>query len=141
MTFKEWTAVVEIAGAVVIGGWVAYQALSAPLAPVSAVAAQLLWAVLFVVIFNILAIIVVAILVSIARREELKDERADERDASVTARSMRNAYAVASVVGAVSLFPLALGHDPAIAAYVLFGGLMLAGVVDAGSRLMYYRIG
>jgi hypothetical protein len=82
-----------------------------------------------------------SILVSIARREEFKDERADERDQAVGLRGMRNAYFVASIAGVVTLFCLAFGVNPGGAAYALFGGLMLAGVVDAASRLVYYRIG
>ncbi|WP_423067436.1 hypothetical protein [Devosia sp. CN2-171] len=141
MTYKEWEAVVNILGAVVIGAWVIFEAVTSPAGSVAEVAARLLWAILFVVLFNIIAMIIMTILVSIARREEFKDERADERDRAVGLKGMRNAYVVASVLGAVSLFPLAWGYDPAVTIYVLFGGLMLAGVVDAASRLVYYRIG
>ena len=141
MSYKEWEAVVNILGAIVIGAWVIFEAVTDPASSVAEVAARLLWAILFVVLFNIAAMIVMTILVSIARREEFKDERADERDNAVTLKSMRNGYIVASIVGAASLFPLAWGYDPAVAAYALFGGLMLAGVIDAVSRLVYYRIG
>ena len=141
MTYKEFEAVVQIAGAAVIGAWVTFEAVTDPATSVAEAAARLLWDILFVVLFNIAAVIVVTILVSIARREEFKDEKADDRDAAVGTKGMRNAYLVASIAGAASLFPLAWGADPAVAAYVLFGGLMLAGVVDAVSRLVYYRIG
>lgn len=141
MTYKEWEAVVQIAGAAVIGAWVLFEAVTSPASSVAEVAARLLWAILFVVLFNIAAIIVITILVSIARREEFKDEKADERDKAVGSKGMRNAYLVASIAGVASLFPLALGYDPVVTAYVLFGGLMLAGVADAASRLVYYRIG
>lgn len=141
MSYKEWEAVVNVLGAIVIGAWVIFEALTNPATSVAEVAARLLWAILFVVLFNIAAMIVMTILVSIARREEFKDERADERDRAVGLKGMRNGYVVASIIGAASLFPLAWGYDPTVAAYVLFGGLMLAGVVDAVSRLVYYRIG
>jgi hypothetical protein len=141
MTYKEWEAVVNILGAVVIGAWVIFEAVSDPATSVAEAAARLLWAILFVVLFNIAAMIVMTILVSIARGQEFKDERADERDRAVSLKGMRNGYVVASTIGALSLFPLAWGYDPAVAVYVLFGGLMLAGVVDAASRLVYYRIG
>lgn len=141
MSYKEWEAVVNVLGAIVIGAWVIFEAVTDPASSVAEVAARLLWAILFVVLFNIAAMIVMTVLVSIARREEFKDERADERDKAVSLRSMRNGYVVASIVGAASLFPLAWGNDPAVSAYALFGGLMLAGVVDAASRLVYYRIG
>lgn len=141
MSFKEWEAVVNIIAAIVIGAWVIFEGLTNPPATVAAVASRLLWAILYVVLFNIAAMIVVSILVSIARREEFKDEKADERDKLVGMRGMRNGYLVASIAGVASLFYLAFGADPAEAAYVLFGGLMLAGVVDAASRLVYYRIG
>lgn len=141
MSYKEWEAVVNIIAALVIGAWVIFEALTNPPATVAAVAGRLLWAILYVVLFNIAAMIVMSILVSIARREEFKDEKADERDKAVGMKGMRNAYLVASIAGVASLFTLAFGADPAEAAYVLFGGLMLAGVVDAASRLVYYRIG
>ena len=141
MTYKEWEAVVNVLGAVVVGSWVALEALANPATTVAEVAARLLWAILFVVLFNIAAMIVVAILVSIARRAEFEDEPADERDAAIGMKGLRNGYIIASIAGAGSLFPLALGYEPSVAAYLLFGGLMLAGVVDAVSRLVYYRIG
>ena len=141
MSYKEWEAVVNVLGAVVIGAWVIFEAVTDPATSIAEVAARLLWAILFVVLFNIAAMILMTILVSIARREEFKDERADERDKAVGLKGMRNAYVVASTIGALSLFPLAWGYEPAVAVYVLFVGLMLAGVVDAASRLVYYRIG
>ena len=51
------------------------------------------------------------------------------------------AYFVASITGLVCLVMLAFGVEPALAIYALFGGLMLAGVLDAASRLLYYRLG
>ena len=68
-------------------------------------------------------------------------EKADERDKLVSLRAMRNGYVIASLAGIASLFTLAFSANPAQAAYILFFGLMLAGVVDSVSRLVYYRIG
>jgi hypothetical protein len=48
---------------------------------------------------------------------------------------------VASLAGLAALIVWALGYEVTTGVYVLFGGLMLAGAVDAGSRLVYYRIG
>ena len=118
MTFKEWTAVIQVGTGVAVGIWLYRDADG--LMP---------------------ATIVIAILVSIARGEELKDERSDERDHSVNRRGMRNAYLVASIGGLGVLIYLALGGNPPGAAYGLFAALMLAGMTDAVSRLVYYRIG
>jgi hypothetical protein len=140
MSYKEWEAVVNIIAALVIGAWVIFEALANPSATVAAVAGRL-WAILYGVLFTIAAMIVMSILVSIARREGFRDEKADERDKLVGLRAMRNGYVIASIAGVASLFTLTFIANPAEAAYVLFFGLMLAGVVDAASRLVYYRIG
>ena len=143
MSFKEWTAVVQLAGVVVITIWLANDLTSGGMGEltVAAVAMRLLWAIGAIIVFNIIALIVVAILVSIARREEFKDEKDDERDRLITAKSSRNAYAVVSVSAACGLVALAFGVDPVIGAYALFGAPMLGGTADAVSRLVYYRIG
>ena len=141
MSYKEWEAVVGVIASIVIAAWVIFEALTNPPATVVTVASRLLWAILYGVLFNIAAMIVTAILVSIARRSEFKDEKADERDKAVGLRAMRNGYVIASITGIATLFYLAFGADPSEAAYVLFGGLMLAGLVDSASRLIYYRIG
>lgn len=143
MTYKEWNAAIMLTGAVLIGGWVAFDALAAAgwSAPVVEVARRLVWATLVMVGFNILATILVTVMVGIVWREQLKDERADERDRLVTARAMRNAYLVVSIGGALSLVLLAFGFEPAGAAYMLFAALVLAGATDAASQLVYYRLG
>ena len=142
MSFKEWTAVVQIVGVILILGWVVLDALGGgALQPLQAVATKLAWAIGAVIVFNIAAIIVVAILVSIARREELKDEKADERDKSVAARSSRNGYMVCSIGAAAALIMVAFGLDPVIAIYALFVAPMLGGATDAVSQLVYYRLG
>lgn len=141
MSYKEWEAVVNIIAALVIGAWVLFEALTNPPVTVEAAAGRLLWAILFGVLFTIAAMITMSILVSIARREEFRDEKADERDKLVGLRAMRNGYVVASIAGIACLLTLAFSANPAEAAYILFFGLMLAGVVDAASRLIYYRIG
>ena len=102
---------------------------------------RLCWAIVASIIFNIVAIIIFAILVSIAQGREIADEAADERDHAVGAKAMRNAYLVASVAGLAAMIVWALGWEVTTGVYVLFAGLMLAGGVDAASRLVYYRIG
>jgi hypothetical protein len=99
------------------------------------------WAIGFTVLFNIVAVIGMTIAVSIARRQEFRDERADERDRSIAAKSMRNAYFVGSVTGLAALLIFASAADPSLAIYMLFAGMLLAGAVDAASRLVYYWIG
>nr|WP_295886213.1 hypothetical protein [uncultured Devosia sp.] len=141
MTFKEMNAAVMLLGAVVISAWVLRDGLAAPDMTLSAVAARLCWAILASIIFNIVAIIVFTILISIAQGREFKDEAADERDRFVGAKAMRNGYLVASLGGLAALIVWALGHEAATGVYVLYGGLMLAGAVDAVSQLYYYRVG
>lgn len=141
MTFKEMNAAVMLLGAVVISAWVLTGAISDPTLTLSAVATRLCWAILASIVFNIAAIIVFTILISIAQGREFRDEVADERDRLVGAKAMRNAYVVASLAGLAALIVWALGYEVTSGVYVLFGGLMLAGAVDAGSQLVYYRIG
>lgn len=143
MTFKQMTAWIQIVAAVIVGVWLLQDVLQPGAFPetIGEAAKRLLWALLFIIGFNILASIVLAIVVSIVQREELKDEWADERDKTVNARAGRNAYYVLSILGACTLLFLALGGDPAGAAYMLFAALMVAGATDAASRLLYYRLG
>lgn len=143
MTFKEWNATIMVTSGVLISAWVVYDAIttSAWTGTVAEVATDMVWAIGYTVAFNIVAAIVVTILVSIVQREELKDERADERDVAVAAKAMRNGYFVLSVGCAVILLLLAIGTDPVLGVYALFGASMLAGVTFAASQLVYYRIG
>jgi hypothetical protein len=142
MTFKEWNAVFMLVGVVAIGVWLVVDLNSAPLAAgVAAVAAKLLWAGLIMIVFNIVAAIGTAIVGSIMTRKEFKDEAADERDKAVYARSLRNAYFVVSIGGIATLLILAFGWNPAIAAYSVFTGGLLAGAAGAISQLVYYRRG
>lgn len=143
MTFKQWNAVLMLASQALISGWLILDLLAPGNAglPVAAVATKLLWAGLVMIVFNIVAAIVTAIVGSIVTRQEFKDERADERDQAVYAKSMRNAYFVVSVGGLATLLLLAFGYDPALAAYALFVGGMLAGAFGSLSQLYYYRIG
>lgn len=141
MTFKEMNAAVMLLGAVAISAWVLKDAIGDPTLTLSAVATRLCWAILASIVFNIVAIIVFTILISIAQGREFRDDVADERDRLVGAKAMRNAYVVASLAGLAALIVWALGYEVTSGVYVLFGGLMLAGAVDAGSRLVYYRIG
>jgi len=143
MTFKEWTAVTQIVGVIIVGLWLWRDVGTDPaaFATVNGAASRLVWLVAIAIAFNIAAIIVVTILVSIARGRELKDEPADERDDWVAARASRNGYVVTSLAAAVALVMLAFGTDPVLAAFALFGAPMLGGATDAVSRLVYYRIG
>ena len=143
MTYKEWVAAVQVVSAIAVGLWLLADYFGPGIGDghVASVAMRLLWAIGAVIVFNIVVIIVVSIAVSIARREEFKDEKADERDRSVAALSMGNGYIMTSIVAAAGLIGLAFGADPVLGAYVLFGAPLLGGVVDALSRLVYYRIG
>lgn len=142
MSYKEWTATVQVVGVAIMAIWLAMD-ISAGGAGLgmAAQAMKLIWAIGAAIVFNIVAIIVVTILVSIARREQLKDEQEDERDRAVTGKSYRNAYVVMSVLCALSLVALAFGADPSLALYALFVAAFLGGATDALSRLIYYRIG
>lgn len=104
-------------------------------------ATRLLWVTLVMILLNIAAVIGTAIVGSIVTRKEFKDEASDERDRTVYAKSMRNAYFVVSVGGLATLFLLAFGYDPIIAAYAVFIDGMLAGAAGSISQLYYYRIG
>lgn len=143
MTFKQWTAIIELATDAVVAGLVllGLPAKLAGEAGPAEVAASLLWAGLALVAITIAAAIATAIVGSIVTGRQFKDERSDERDRSIYARGMRNAYFVGSLGGLATLVALALGYAPGMAAYVLFFGGMLAGAVSAGSRLYYYRVG
>jgi small-conductance mechanosensitive channel len=143
MTYKEWVAVIQLVGLAVLMGWLGYEVMNGGLrdGTVAVVAAKLAWAVLAIIVFNIVATIVVTIIVSIVQRQALKDEKDDERDQAIIARSSRNAYFVTSLSAGACLVLLALGVDPVLGAYALFGAPMLGGAADAVSRLVYYRIG
>lgn len=141
MTFKEMSAGVMLLGALVISGWVLREMIASPAMTLAEVATKLCWAIGASIVFNVVAVIVFTILVSIAQGGEMKDEKADERDWAIGAKAMRNAYVVASLAGLAALIVWALGQEATTGAYVLFGGLMLAGATDAASRLVYYRIG
>lgn len=143
MSYKEWNAAVLLVSAVLVAGWLGWDALSRERwndAP-SEIAATMLWALLASILLNVAGMIAVAILVSIARREELRDERSDERDWSVGARAMRNAYGVLSVGGALVVVATAMGYGSGSTLYLLMAGLLAAAATDASSRLIYYRLG
>ena len=141
MTYKELTALVMILSGVGIATWVAWQAMTAPAPDVVSVAWRLLYAIGFTILINIALMIIATIVVSIAQRQELMDERADERDRAINDRSMRNSYFALSFGGLGVIVALALGQDPVFTAYALFAVLMIGGLVDPVSRLVYYRIG
>jgi len=143
MSIKELTALVQIIGVVVIGGWLINDALNGGFAsaiPLSSIAMKLVWAIGAMIVFNIAGIIIAAILVSIAQGAELKDEKADERDRSISTLSSRNGYVVTSIAAALALVAMAFGAEPVIAVVALFVAPMLGGAVSAASQLVYYRV-
>jgi uncharacterized membrane protein len=141
MTQKELEAWVMVLSAIVISGWVWWDATSNGVpADVPGAAWKMVWAIGYVIVFNIIAVIVGVIVVSIVQREVVKDEKADERDRQVVNRSMRNGYFVLSIgVGGVILWQ-ALGLSPELGPYALFAISMLAGATFSASQLVYYRI-
>lgn len=141
MTYKELNAAVMILGGIAIAAWVAWQAVADPAPDLESIALRLLYAIGLNILINIVLMILATVVVSIAQREELKDERADERDRAITDRSMRNGYFAVSLGGLAVIVLLALGQGPVVAAYMLFGALLIGGLVDPVSRLVYYRIG
>lgn len=141
MTYKELNAAVMILSGAGIAAWVAWQAITTPAPDLENVAWRLLYAIGLNIIINIALMIAATILVSIAQRAELRDERADERDRSISDRSLRNGYFAVSIGGLAVIILLALGQGPIVAAYALFGVLMLGGLIDPVSRLVYYRVG
>lgn len=141
MTYKELNAAVMILSGAGIAAWVAWQAVNDPAPDLVSVAWRLLYAIGFTILINIACMIIATIAVSIARREELKDERADERDRAINDRSMRNSYFALSVGGLGVIVAMALGQGPIVAAYGLFAVLLIGGLIDPISRLVYYRIG
>jgi hypothetical protein len=141
MTYKELNAAVMILCGVGVAAWVGWQAVVVPVADLESVAWRLLYAIGLNIIINIVLMILATIAVSIAQRDELKDERADERDRAISDKSMRNGYFAVSIGGLAVIVTLAMGQGPDVAAYVLFAALMIGGLIDPVSRLVYYRIG
>ena len=143
MSFKEWTAVGQLVGQVIIVAWLVLDAMGGGVAGqgITEIAVRLCWAIVAMIGLNIVLTIIAVIVGSIIAREELKDEKADERDISIDAYSGRNAGYVTSSAAALALLALALGADPILAVYALFAAPMLGGATDSVSRLVYYRIG
>lgn len=141
MTYKELNAAVMILGGAGISAWVAWQAVIEPASDLESVAWRLLYAIGLNILINIVLMIGAAIAIGIAQREDLKDERSDERDRAIFDRSLRNGYFAVSLGGLAVIVVLAFGHGPIVATYALFAALMLGGLIDPVSRLVYYRIG
>lgn len=141
MSFKEWDAAIMVVSGLAVAIWVALGAASEPNLALAAVAVKLLIAVGVSVVLNIIAHIVIAIIAGIFQREHPRDEPADERDRAVDLRAMRNGYISCSLGALLSLVPLAMGAAPQAGAYSLFAALMAAGIIYAGSRFIYYRLG
>jgi heme/copper-type cytochrome/quinol oxidase subunit 2 len=140
MTYKELNAGVMIVSGAGVAAWVAWEAMTAAAPDVVSVAWRLLYAIGLTILINIVLMILATILVSIARRRELMDERADERDRAINDRSMRNSYFALSIGGLGVIVALALGQSSIFAAYALFAVLLIGGLIDPVSRLVYYRI-
>lgn len=142
MSFREWTAVLGLAVQVVLVVWLVLRVASdGPGATIAEAAWILVGSIAVMIVVNIVATIAFVIAASIAGRGDLKDEAADERDRAIAAKSMRNAYYIASGGGAVTLVLLAFGYDPVSGVYFLFTVLMLAAAAEGISQLVYYRIG
>lgn len=142
LTQKELEAWVMVIGAIVISGWVAWDALSKGVpADLSAAAWNMLWAIGYSILFNIIAVIVGHIVAAIITGgKEISDERADERDRLINGKAMRNGYFVLSIGVLGVLIWQALGLPAELGPYALFGISMLAGATFATSQLVYYRI-
>jgi hypothetical protein len=141
MTYKELNAGVMILCGAGVAAWVAWQAATVPAPDLESVAWRLLYAIGLNIIINIVLMILATIVVSIAQREELKDEGADERDRAIADKSLRNGYFALSIGGLAVIVTLAMGQGPIVAAYALFAALMIGGLIDPVSRLVYYRVG
>ncbi len=143
MSYKEWTAVVQLFGAAVIGIWLAFDAFGPGLGDgtTAGLAIRLLWAVGGIIAVNVIGMIVVTIVVTVVRKREFADEPADERDDMIDARSSRIGYIVTSSVAALVLIPLAMGADPKLAIAALFLAPVAGGVAHAAAQLAFYRMG
>lgn len=140
MSYKEWQAVIQIAGVVLVLGLL-LAGVFGPLADTPLeVARRLLWAVGAAIGFNVLATVVVSVVLTAARGEQFEDAPADERDTAIDTRSSRIAYAVTSAAAALCLVPIAMGADPLIAVLALFFAPLLGGVSHAAALLVYYRV-
>jgi hypothetical protein len=139
MALKQWNAVIELSAQALITVWLLLNAGNAH--TIAEVATMLLWAGGTMIVLTIAGAIIVSILIGIARRDGRREDIADERDRLIFAKSMRNAYFGISVACLATLIVLAMGIDPIVAVYTLFGGGMLAGAVGSVSQLVYYRIG
>lgn len=142
MSHKEMVAGIQLVGQVLVTVWLVWDLLNGGLvgASVMSVAVKLLWVIGVVIVFSIIATIIGTIVVSIRRREAFRDEPADERDLLIEAQSQKWSAYVTSSLAALALIPLALGADPVLAVYALFGAPMVGGTVNAIYQLYYYRV-
>ena len=142
MTHRELEAWVMVLGAIVISGWVWWDASSNGVpGDLSGAAWKMVWAVGYTIVFNIVAMIVGHILFAVVTGgRELPDEKADERDRLINSKAMRNGYFVMSLGVLGVLIWQGLGLPVPLGPYALFGICMLAGAIYAASQLVYYRI-
>ncbi len=143
MTSRELTAAVQVAGVILVLGWLGLDVTANGLgASIPDAAVRLVWATGGLIVFNILATIAAVIVISIVLGRAYSDEKPDERDRLIATRASRNGYIVTSSFAALSLLALAFaGIDPVLAVYALFLAPVLGGTTDAVSQLVYYRIG
>lgn len=143
MSYKEWTAIVQLLGGAIVSIWLVLEVMGTGLGDgtTSGLAIKLLWALGAVIAFNIIGVIITTILVSIAQGEALKDEPADERDEKVDTRSSRIGYVVTSILAALTLIPLAMGVTPSLAVLMLFLAPFGGGLAHAAAQLIFYRLG
>lgn len=142
MTQKELEAWVMVLSAVVISGWIYWDAMRGGVpADVAAAAWKMVWAIGYVIVFNIAAVIVGHIVFAIVTGgKQITDEKTDERDRLINGKAMRNGYFVLSIGVFGVLIWQGLGLPPELGPYALFGISMLAGGIFAASQVLYYRI-
>ena len=138
MSAREWNAAIMLAAQLVVSAWLLASA-PADMAQTATAAAGALRAIAFAILVTLVANIIAGIAFGIARRG--MQEPADERDRLINLRSTRNAYFALSIGVGGCLILWAIGAAPALGVYALFGTLILAEVIHAGSQLIYYRIG
>ena len=143
MTQKELEAGVMVLSAIVISGWVWWDATQGGVpAELSDAAWKMVWAVGYSIVFNILAVIVghIGFAVMTGGRQ-ISDDKTDERDRLVASKAMRNGYFVLSIGVLGVLIWQGLGLPAERGPYALFAISMLAGGIYAVSQLVYYRLG
>jgi hypothetical protein len=143
MGYKEWTAIIQLAGAAAVGLWLAMEAFGAGLGDgtPAGLAIRLLWAVGGLIAINVIGMVIISVVLTVIRQKEFTDEPADERDDMIDARSSRIGYAVTSSLAALTLIPVAMGGAPTLAITMLFVAPLAGGIAHAAAQLVFYRLG